>query len=231
MHTSEKNAGAGELGGAPADYPASRLQHTPLSSWCWSPGKRALDLAIACSLVVVTFPVMMLAAAAVKLTSRGPVLFRQKRVGRNGCLFELIKFRSMHAAAESGPGVTTENDPRVTAAGRILRKWKLDELPQLFTVIRGDMSLVGPRPDLPEFCATLTGEQRQVLELDPGITGAATLMYRHEEKLLAGRDGISDYYVNQIYPDKVQLDLDYARQASFAGDMRILMRTLSAIFS
>lgn len=231
MHTSQTNSGIGELGGTAPESASVTLLSPGLSPWCRSRGKRALDLVAASGLLLVTFPLMVLAALAVKLSSPGPVLFRQKRVGRNGRLFELMKFRSMHAAAGPGPGLTADNDPRVSSVGRVLRKWKIDELPQLFNVIRGDMSLVGPRPDLPEFCATLAGEQRQVLELDPGITGAATLIYRHEERILAGRgrDNISDYYVNQIYPDKVQVDLDYARKASLSGDLRILLRTFSAI--
>ena len=189
---------------------------------------------IASSVLLATWPIMLVVAAAIKLSSRGPVFFRQNRVGKNGRPFELMKFRSMRVAAERlGPGITSQDDPRVFPLGRLLRKWKLDELPQLFNVLDGDMSLVGPRPDLPEFCATLAGTQRQVFQLRPGITGTATLVYRHEEQILAFRDcaDISDYYVHHIYPDKVRLDLDYARRASFAGDLRILARTLAAILS
>jgi lipopolysaccharide/colanic/teichoic acid biosynthesis glycosyltransferase len=233
MHASQTSAGTGELDRSPAPPDAWPLDGA-LSPWCSSAGKRVFDLVVAACVLLAAWPIMLAVAAAVKLSSRGPVLFRQQRVGKNGSLFELLKFRSMYVAADrSGPGITSANDPRILPLGRLLRRWKLDELPQVFNVLRGNMSLVGPRPDLPEFCATLAGSQRQVLELRPGITGAATLMYRHEEQLLANRDraGISDYYSSHIYPEKVRLDLDYARRASFVGDFRILVRTLTAIVS
>jgi lipopolysaccharide/colanic/teichoic acid biosynthesis glycosyltransferase len=233
MHASQTSVGTGELERPSAGTVAQPLDGE-LSPWCSSPGKRALDLVIASAVLLTTWPIMLATAVAIKLSSRGPVLFRQKRVGKNGSLFEVMKFRSMLVNAErSGPGITSANDPRIFPLGRLLRKWKLDELPQVFNVLRGDMSLVGPRPDLPEFCASLTGHQRQIFELRPGITGAATLVYRHEEQILAGRDraGISDYYACHIYPEKVQLDLDYARRASLVGDFRILAQTLTAILS
>lgn len=233
MHTSETSAGSRELN-PPSVGSAARPFATPFSPWCSSAGKRAFDLVIASSIVLVTWPVMVVVAVAVWLSSRGPVLFRQERVGKNGRLFELMKFRSMRVAAERcGLGITRENDPRVLPLGRLLRRWKLDELPQLFNVLRGDMSLVGPRPDLPEFCARLEGDHRLVLDLTPGITGAASLVYRHEEQILAerDRDGICDYYVNHIYPDKIRIDLDYARNASLGTDLRILFRTFGAIFA
>lgn len=140
----------------------------------------------------------------------------------------------MHVQAERcGPGITAGNDPRIFPLGHLLRKWKLDELPQLFNVARGDMSLVGPRPDLPEFCSTLSKTQHAIFELRPGITGAATLKYHDEQGMLAEQsiDNITDYYLNVLYPEKVQLELDYARKASFAGDLRILFQTFFAMLS
>lgn len=136
-------------------------------------------------------------------------------------------------AESSGPGVTGRNDPRIFPTGRLLRRWKLDELPQLVNVLRADMSLVGPRPDLPEFCATLGHEQCAILHLRPGVTGVATLVYRDEERILADRGDapLADYYVNELYPEKVRLDLEYARVATLAGDIRILAQTVTAIFS
>jgi lipopolysaccharide/colanic/teichoic acid biosynthesis glycosyltransferase len=205
-----------------------------ISSWCSSPGKRVLDIALASLVLAGALPILVCVALAVWLSSPGPVLFRQRRVGMNGNQFVLLKFRTMHIAAERvGPGVTCRNDPRIFPLGGLLRRWKLDELPQLLNVLRGDMSLVGPRPDLPEFCATLQKEQCAVLQLRPGVTGAATLVYRDEEQILANRgdDRVTEYYVNELYPQKVRLDLEYAKAASFAGDVRILAQTIAAIFS
>lgn len=204
------------------------------SSWCLSPGKRMFDIALASLLLVATSPLCILVAIVVKLSSPGTALFRQRRVGLHGREFELMKFRTMRAAAERlGPGVTCRDDPRIFPTGRLLRRWKLDELPQLVNVLRGDMSLVGPRPDLPVFCATLAKEQCAILQLRPGVTGAATLVYRDEERILAERGGtrVTEYYVNELYPEKVRLDLEYARIASLAGDIRILCRTVTAILS
>jgi lipopolysaccharide/colanic/teichoic acid biosynthesis glycosyltransferase len=205
-----------------------------ISSWCSSSGKRALDLALASLVLAAALPILVIVAVGVRLSSPGPALFRQTRVGLNGKQFVLLKFRTMHLAAErSGPGVTRRNDPRIFPLGSLLRRWKLDELPQLLNVLRGDMSLVGPRPDLPEFCATLEKEQSAVLQLRPGVTGAATLVYRDEEQILADRgdDRVTEYYVNELYPQKVRLDLEYAKMASFGGDIWILTQTIGAIFS
>jgi lipopolysaccharide/colanic/teichoic acid biosynthesis glycosyltransferase len=196
-------------------------------------GKRVFDFVVALLVLLVAWPLILLVGLAIKLSSTGPIFFRQKRVGKDGRLFELVKFRSMRASPErSGPGITREGDSRIFPVGRLLRNWKLDELPQFINVLRGEMSLVGPRPDLPEFCDTLAANQRQVLALRPGITGAATVVYRHEEQLLASQSaaGVSGFYVEHIYPKKVELDLDYGCRASFFGDFRILLQTLSAVW-
>jgi len=193
-----------------------------------------LDVVIASILLALLWPILLLVAVAVRLSSPGLVFFRQTRVGKQGRYFQLLKFRSMRVSAERyGPGVTGQGDTRILPLGRVLRRWKLDELPQLFNVLRGDMSLVGPRPDLPEFCITLDKTQRHILELRPGVTGAATLVYRNEEAILGevDADRIENYYVSKIYPDKVRLDLEYAKRASLAGDLMILMKTIAAVFS
>lgn len=231
MHTSKTRIGPGSIGAAISPPPP---REESVSSWCLSPGKRIFDVALGSLLLVATSPLLVLVAIAVKLSSPGAALFRQRRVGLNGKKFELLKFRTMQAGAERlGPGVTCRNDPRIFPAGRLLRRWKLDELPQLVNVLRGDMSLVGPRPDLPEFCATLGEKQCVILQLRPGVTGVATLVYRDEERILADRGNatLAEYYVNELYPEKVRLDLEYARVASMAGDIRILAQTVTAIFS
>jgi lipopolysaccharide/colanic/teichoic acid biosynthesis glycosyltransferase len=203
----------------------------PISNWCGAPGKRVLDLLFTIPALVALAPVMLLIGAGVKLTSGSPVLFRQKRFGRNGCEFECMKFRTMRPS--TGVGVTQAGDSRVTRLGRILRKWKLDELPQLINVARGEMSLVGPRPDLPEFIAELDPSRRDRLALlTPGVTGWATLMFRHEEELLADvpANELRSVYVREVMPRKGDLDLGYAARASFWGDVKILLRTVAAIF-
>ena len=159
------------------------------SVWNQSRGKRLFDLFLAAALLVLVTPLMLAVAFVVKLTSRGPIFYRQWRVGQEGREFQLIKFRTMRHARQPGPSVTRAGDPRITAAGRVLRKWKLDELPQLFNIIRGEMSFVGPRPDVAEYLASLNGEQRKILCLRPGITGLATLHYHDEEQLLSSVPG------------------------------------------
>ncbi len=202
-----------------------------ISKWCGASGKRALDLLCTIPALVALAPVMLLIGAVVKVTSGSPVLFRQKRFGRNEREFDCIKFRTMTPSV--GVGITQAGDARVTMVGRILRKWKFDELPQLMNVVRGDMSLVGPRPDLPEFIVELDPARRRRLALlTPGITGWATLKFRHEEELLAGvpPSELRSFYVHEVLPRKSDLDLAYASRASLLGDLQILLRTVTAIF-
>lgn len=211
--------------------PAVAESASAISDWCSAPGKRALDLLCTIPAFVALAPVMLVIGAAVKLTSGSPILFRQKRFGRHEREFECMKFRTMTPSA--GLGITQAGDARVTRLGRILRKWKLDELPQLINVLLGDMSLVGPRPDLPEFIVELDRSRRMRLALlTPGITGSATLQFRHEEELLAEvpPEELRSFYVHEVLPRKSDLDLDYASRASFFGDMVILLRTVAAIF-
>jgi len=176
----------------------------------------------------------------VKLADRGPMLFGQTRIGQFGKPFRIWKFRSMAANAERfGPQITRNGDPRITRVGRFLRKSKLDELPQLWNVLRGEMSMVGPRPEVPRYVATYTAEQRKVLALQPGITDLATLEFRHEEELL-GRavDGAAPwrragetekFYVDYCLPRKIELNLAYAKRASVWEDTKLILRTLLAL--
>src|SRR2546426_964867 len=144
------------------------------SRWCNCRAKRGFDLVCGSVLLVVSLPLMVAAAVLIRLTSAGPILFRHKRLGKCGTEIIVLKFRTMvHRTVGSGPEVTSSGDRRITPAGRLLRKWKIDELPQLFNVLRGDMSLVGPRPDLPEYLSQLRSEQLAVLALIPGITSPA----------------------------------------------------------
>ena len=188
--------------------------------------KRALDLAVAVPLLVILSPVLVALAAAVRLTSRGPAFHRATRVGRDGRPFTMLKLRTMRA----GPGaaITTRDDPRMTALGRALRRARLDELPQLMNVVRGEMSIVGPRPEDPRFVALYSEEQRAVLALRPGITGAAQLVFRDEAALLDPADPEGSY-IRAVLPRKLAIDLEYARGRSLAGDLRIMGMTLRGL--
>ncbi|HYM08466.1 MAG TPA: sugar transferase [Terriglobales bacterium] len=221
-----------------SDDPASMVMSEAgvpqsLSPWNHSRGKRMFDFVAAGVVLLPCLPLMALIAAAVAVTSRGPVLFRQRRVGENERAIELLKFRTMlHNLGSAGPGVTRSGDPRITPIGRFLRRCKLDELPQLLNVLRGDMSLVGPRPDLEEFCQALGPEHRLVLTLRPGLTGWATLHFRNEEQLLAAvpKEQLVSYYRETILPQKAQLDMAYAERATFLGDLAILGGTFLTLF-
>lgn len=199
-----------------------------LSSWNFCTAKRVLDVVFSVLLLLATSPLWLAAAAAIKLTSPGPVFFRQARSGQSGKEFRLLKFRSMvWKGPAGGPGLTQAGDRRVTRVGRLLRQWKLDELPQLLNVLRGEMSLVGPRPDLPAYMAALPPSQSAVLSLRPGVTGAASLTFRDEESVL-GRvpaDDLQRFYTAELLPQKAGMDLEYARRASFLSDLGIIFRT------
>jgi len=204
-----------------------------VSPWCNSSGKRLFDVVLAALFLVPALPLMALVFVLVKLTSRGPALFSQHRAGKNGIEFRLLKFRTMvHDRAQSGPRVTTSGDPRVTRIGRFLRKSKLDELPQLFHVLSGKMSLVGPRPDLPEHLASLDRNQRSVFALRPGLTGNASVSFRNEEEILAQAPTrqLESFYLTHVLPKKVQLDLEYAKSATLWRDIGMLFRTFVNLF-
>jgi lipopolysaccharide/colanic/teichoic acid biosynthesis glycosyltransferase len=203
------------------------------SPWTGSRLKRAFDITCAVPMTLAALPLMALVALLVRVTSPGPVLFRQQRCGKDVRSFELLKFRSMyHGNAVAGPGVTRAGDPRLTPLGRALRKWKLDELPQLFNIVQGHMTLVGPRPELPEFLTQLTAPWFEVYRLRPGITGWATLRYRDEEQLLTSvpPDELRSFYVRVLMPEKARLDLEYGGRATFWSDCAVLLRTGKALF-
>lgn len=192
--------------------------------------RRLLDVVAAAAGLALLSPLFLAIAAAIKLDSPGPVFYRARRVGRYGQEFRLYKFRSMVADADRrGPGITAAGDRRVTRVGRFLRRTKLDELPQLINVLKGEMSLVGPRPEDPRYVALYTPEQRRVLEARPGITSAASLAFRHEEQLLSGPDW-EQVYRTQVMPAKLALDLDYLDRRTLASDLALIWRTILAMF-
>lgn len=192
--------------------------------------RRWVDVAVALVGLILLSPLLLCLALWLKIDSAGPVFYRATRIGQGGRPFHLVKFRSMVAGADKqGPGITATGDLRVTRAGRFLRRTKLDELPQLLNVLKGEMSLVGPRPEDPRYVARYTPAQRQVLAVRPGITSAASLAYRHEEQLLVGDDW-ETCYCTQVLPDKLAIDLAYLERRTLVSDLQILLQTLAAVF-
>jgi len=196
------------------------LESECLSAWVRSPAKRAFDLVLVSAMLPVLLPILLIVACMVRLTSKGPVLFLQKRVGRNGVHFNIYKFRTMIHSNKIRGNITTINDPAITNVGRFLRWWKLDELPQFLNVLQGEMSLVGPRPKVPE-------QQTWVSSCRPGITGAATIAFAQEDVFLVGiPDGeLEDYCRNILLPLKQSLDESYMARATPLSDLRILLHT------
>jgi lipopolysaccharide/colanic/teichoic acid biosynthesis glycosyltransferase len=191
--------------------------------------KRCFDLVVASVLLMTLLPLLLVIALSVAAGSGRPVTYRANRVGRGGKAFVMLKFRTMVVDA-TGPAITAHNDARITRIGAVLRRTKLDELLQLLNVLRGDMSLVGPRPEDPRFVAMYTPEQREVLSVRPGITSPAAVRYRNEERLLtAGAPNFEDVYATTLMPAKLALDLEYVRQRSFWWDMAILCQSLAAV--
>ena len=176
--------------------------------------------------LIVLSPLLLIVALLIRVKMPGgPVLFRQKRVGKDGKLFTMVKFRSM-SVAHGGSSVSVAGESRITPLGAKLRKYKLDELPELWNVLVGDMSFVGPRPDVPGYADILVGEDRVILKLRPGITGPASLKYRNEEELLAGVDDPQTYNDTVIFPDKVRINKEYYYNWSFRKDIRYILQTV-----
>lgn len=176
--------------------------------------------------LLVLAPVLFVVAVLIKIRMPGgPAIFRQRRVGRNGKLFTMYKFRSM-TVSHSGSSVSVAGESRITPLGAKLRKYKFDELPELWNVLKGDMSFVGPRPDVPGYADRLQGEDRLILKLRPGITGPASLKYANEEELLAQVADPRRYNDEVIFPDKVRINLDYYYNRTFCGDIRLIFQTI-----
>ena len=186
--------------------------------WCFD------RIASLCGLIVL-FPLLLVLAILIKCDSKGPLFFMQWRIGKDGKPFRICKFRTMHREAK-GDSITTANDPRVTRIGRWLRHSKVDCLTELVNVFIGQMSFVGPRPDVPGYADQLQGEDRRILQLRPGITGPASIKYRNEEELLAQQTDPKWYNDNIIWPDKVRINLNYLDNWSFFGDIKLIFKTI-----
>ena len=192
--------------------------------------KRAFDLLASLLGVMVLAPVMVVIALVVKVDSPGPIIFRQQRVGREGRPFDILKFRSMRTESTGGRQITVGGDSRITASGKVLRKLKLDELPQLFNVIAGDMSIVGPRPEVARYVEMYPPDVRAVvLSVRPGITDKASVEFRNEEVLLAQALDPETAYVRDILPRKLSLHTAYVKSRSFLGDLVLIGRTIWAV--
>ena len=189
--------------------------------------KRAFDISFSLIGLIILSPVFFICAILAKLQSPGPTFYRAKRVGRYGEMFLMYKFRTMVVNAEfTGTSLTTYKDPRITKIGNFLRRTKLDELPQLLNVLKGDMSVIGPLPEAPVYVEYYTEEQRYVLLVRPGITGPAQLENRNEELKLKGQSNPEQYYITQLLPEKLSIDLDYIENRSFVLDVKIIFKTI-----
>jgi lipopolysaccharide/colanic/teichoic acid biosynthesis glycosyltransferase len=192
--------------------------------------RRAINVTIAAVVLIVLAVPLLLVAVGIKLTSRGPVLFRQRRIGKNGREFEILKFRTMVAETVNRSTITFGDDHRVTPIGRLLRETKIDESPQLINVLKGDMNLVGPRPELPEFVARYSGADRAiVLSVEPGITDFASIRYRNESELLASVDNPLSFYQSCLIPRKLRYARFYVRRAGVALDFYIMGLTIYSL--
>lgn len=189
--------------------------------------KRCFDFIASSIGIIILSPILLIISLAIKLTSKGPVFFKQVRVGLRGKRFNILKFRTMIVDAEKlGTQITIGKDKRITEVGAFLRKYKLDELPQLFNVAKGDMSLVGPRPEVPRYVEMYTDEQLKVLDVKPGITDLASLRYIDENALLGEVDNPEEYYINKIMPDKLNLNLEYIETSNVFFDIKIILKTI-----
>ena len=194
--------------------------------------KRAMDIAISTAALCVLWPVFLLIALAIVIDDPGPVFYRQVRVGRGGRPFRIFKFRTMVVDADKkGLSITVGRDSRITRVGAFLRKTKLDELAQLLNVLCGQMSFVGPRPEVPRYVELYTPYQRQVLLVRPGITDYASIAYRNENDLLAGADDPERMYIETIMPDKIELNMKYLREISPLADVRLILKTIIAVIA
>lgn len=187
--------------------------------------KRLFDITAAVFGLVITLPVFLAIYLLIKTQMTGSVFFKQQRVGRHGKIFKMIKFRTM-TISHSGSTISVKGERRITPLGAVLRKYKLDELPELWNILIGDMSFVGPRPDVPGYADKLEGEDRLLLSIRPGLTGAASLKFSNEEELLALQDDPVKYNDEVLYPEKVRINNNYVRHMSFGLDLKIIISTI-----
>ncbi len=193
--------------------------------------KRTFDIGVSFVGLILLSPLMLLAALAIKLDSPGPIMFRQKRIGKGFRPFLIYKFRTMvQGASDRRRSLTVGDDPRITSSGRFLRRTKIDEIPQLINVLKGDMSFVGPRPEVPEFVELFRSEYEEILKVRPGITDLASLKYRDEAAVLEQSENPEEEYLRRVLPDKINLSKEYIRRSSFFLDLTLILKTVRKLF-
>lgn len=191
--------------------------------------KRIFDIVMSLMGIVFLLPLMIVVGIIIKITSKGPILFKQVRVTKNGKEFKIYKFRTMRENSEGNKQITVGNDSRITGIGKILRKTKLDEIPQLFNVLFGQMSLVGPRPEVPKYVALYTEEQREILNVRAGITDYASIYFSNESELLGKAEDPEKFYVEKIMPHKIKLNKKYIKEIGIFTDIKIIILTILKI--
>lgn len=191
--------------------------------------KRVFDIIVSFCGIIILFPLIIIVSILIKITSKGPVLFKQIRVTKNGKLFKIYKFRTMKENSEGNKQITVGKDNRITGIGHILRKTKLDELPQLFNVLKGEMSLVGPRPEVPKYVELYTDEQREILKVPAGITDYASIYFSNESELLGEVENPEEFYIKKIMPYKIELNKKYINEIGIMTDIKIIILTILKI--
>ena len=194
--------------------------------------KRSFDIFFSFFGLIILSPLFLLIFVMVKTDSIGPVIYKQTRVGKNGKDFAVLKFRSMKQDSDSKGLLTVGGkDPRITKTGYFIRKYKLDELPQLINVLKGDMSFVGPRPEVRKYVLLYDEVQKKVLDVNPGITDVASIKYRNENEMLEGSDDPESFYIKEIMPVKLKMNLEYINDRSFFKDIKVILNTLKTVFT
>jgi lipopolysaccharide/colanic/teichoic acid biosynthesis glycosyltransferase len=186
---------------------------------------------VATLVLTLSSPALILAAIGIKLTSKGPLFYLQKRVGLYGKPFYIFKFRTMVVDADKYGEITVgERDPRITKVGRFLRVSRLDEFPQMLNILKGDMTIIGARPEVPRYVEKYTDEMKATLLMQPGASGAASIAYRNENEMLSGKENPEQYYINVILPDKMEINLNYLKKFSIFEDLRLIFHTVGCVF-
>jgi len=188
--------------------------------------QNGIDRLIAVCVLIATLPIVAISALAVVIEDGGPAIFRQRRIGQSGKPFDLFKLRSMRTVS-AGTGITARGDPRITRVGKILRKYKLDELPQIWNILRGEMAFIGPRPEVPEYVDTCDRRWRVILSVKPGLTDLASLLFCNEEQVLSQQCDIETFYRTYLLPRKLELSSQYIRTRSFTTDVKLIWLTIA----
>ena len=194
--------------------------------------KRFLDIFLGLIVIIIMSPLLLLISILIITTSGFPVIYKQERVGLNSDPFYIFKFRSMvNSTDQMGPDITSHNDKRITLIGKIIRKYKIDELPQFLNVIRGDMSIVGPRPEIRKYVEMFSQDFKEILSIRPGISDFAAIRFRNEENILGGQINTEEYYQNYLLPQKIILNKKYVAERSFFTDCKIILSTIKAVIT